>query len=149
MTSTIASGLDWIGMASSFLLVIGLLALVLFALKRMQGITGGTGSQRQIEHIETLPAGTRQKIVLLRVKDREILLGVSATQINTLAEWAPSAQSRGPTATPSAAPYATPLATSATVATTPSAPSGSLSFAAVLEHARMPAGLTQLFRKKG
>ena len=117
MTSSLSTGLDWIGLASSFLLVLGLLALLLFVLKRMQGLSVGAGGQRQIQHLETLAAGTRQKIVLLRVKDREILLGVSATQITPLAEWAEptttvpagrpaytAAGMRATTPTPSAAP---------------------------------------------
>jgi flagellar protein FliO/FliZ len=76
-----------LGLASSFLLVIGLLAVLLFALKRMQGLSGGLSTDRQIRHLETMPAGARQKIVLLRVKDREILVGISPGAMVTLAEW--------------------------------------------------------------
>jgi|GEM_PF-330797 len=187
MTSTLSTGLDWVGLASSFLLVLGLLALLLFALKRMQGFSAGAGGQRQIQHLETLTAGTRQKIVLLRVKDREILLGVSATQITALAEWSEStatgsttrpvytAASRRPgsgassssaptgastTAYPAAvvqSPGATERASDPLSAQAPrfaadprtgSAPSGALSFAAVLEHARMPPSLVHFFKRK-
>ena len=87
MTSGLPPGVDLLGLASSFLLVIGLMAVVLFGLKRMQGLSGGLSNERQIEHLETMSAGPRQKIILLRVKDRELLVGVSAGQINTLAEW--------------------------------------------------------------
>jgi flagellar protein FliO/FliZ len=190
MTSTLSTGLDWVGLASSFLLVLGLLALLLFALKRMQGFSAGAGGQRQIQHLETLTAGTRQKIVLLRVKDREILLGVSATQITALAEWSESTAA-GPTARPvytaaglrsgsgsSTAPTASTTGSPASPASsaspaqptsatdriadplsaqaprfaadprTGSAPSGALSFAAVLEHARMPPSLVHFFKRK-
>ena len=184
MTSTLSTGLDWVGLASSFLLVLGLLALLLFALKRMQGFSAGAGGQRQIQHLETLSAGTRQKIVLLRVKDREILLGVSATQITALAEWSESTAT-GSTTRPvyTAASLRPGLGASATTnastagahvpssqpasATdrsgdplsaqaprfaadprTGSAPSGALSFAAVLEHARMPPSLVHFFKRK-
>jgi len=187
MTSTLSTGLDWVGLASSFLLVLGLLALLLFALKRMQGFSAGAGGQRQIQHLETLTAGTRQKIVLLRVKDREILLGVSAAQITALAEWSESTAA-GPTARPvytaaslrsgsgsSTAPTASTAGSPASPASpaqpasaidraadplsaqaprfaadprTGSAPSGALSFAAVLEHARMPPSLVHLFKRK-
>jgi flagellar biosynthetic protein FliO len=87
MTSGLPPGVDLLGLASSFLLVIGLLAVLLFALKRMQGLSGGGRQDRQIEHLETMSAGARQKIVLLRVKDRELLVGISVGQIRTLAEW--------------------------------------------------------------
>ena len=87
MTSGLPPGVDLLGLASSFLLVIGLLAVLLFALKRMQGLSGGLSNDRQIKHLETMPAGARQKIVLLKVKDREILVGISAGAMVTLAEW--------------------------------------------------------------
>jgi flagellar protein FliO/FliZ len=167
--------------------VLGLLALLLFALKRMQGLSGGPGGQRQIQHLETMTAGTRQKIVLLRVKDREILLGVSATQITALAEWSESSPAApatrpvytaaslrgGPTSGPGSAPptAATPSAPGLPAqptgandgaamplsAQTPrftadprtgSAPAGVLSFAAVLEHARMPPSFAHFFKRK-
>lgn len=182
MTSTLSTGLDWVGLASSFLLVLGLLALLLFALKRMQGFSAGAGGQRQIQHLETLTAGTRQKIVLLRVKDREILLGVSATQITALAEWSESTAA-GPTTrsvytatSPRPGSSATSNASNAGASASPvqpasltdragdplsaqaprfaadprtgSAPSGALSFAAVLEHARMPPSLVHFFKRK-
>jgi flagellar protein FliO/FliZ len=87
MTSGLPPGVDLLGLASSFLLVVGLLAVLLFALKRMQGLSGGLSTDRQIKHLETMPAGARQKIVLLKVKDREILVGISAGAMVTLAEW--------------------------------------------------------------
>jgi flagellar protein FliO/FliZ len=87
MTSGLPPGVDMLGLASSFLLVIGLLAVLLFALKRMQGLSGGLSTDRQIKHLETMPAGARQKIVLLKVKDREILVGISPGAMVTLAEW--------------------------------------------------------------
>ncbi len=174
MTSSLSSGLDWIGLASSFLLVLGLLALLLFALKRMQAMSVGASGQRQIQLLETLTAGNRQKIVLLRVKDRDILVGVSATQITPLAQWP---EQPGPGATGQRTVYAasgaraagspsalgdTPSTEASSSEPTPAtgtprfaadprignAPSGAMSFAAVLEHARMPNGLVQLFKRK-
>ena len=178
MTSSLSSGLDWIGLASSFLLVLGLLALLLFALKRMQAMSVGAGGQRQIQLLETLTAGNRQKIVLLRVKDRDILVGVSATQITPLAQWPEQpGTGTGPGATGQRTVYAasgaraagspsalgdTPSTEAGPSVPTPAtgtprfaadprignAPSGAMSFAAVLEHARMPNGLVQLFKRK-
>jgi flagellar protein FliO/FliZ len=170
MTPSLSSGLNWIGLASSFLLVLGLLALLLFALKRMQGMSLAAGGQRQIQQLESLSAGTRQKILLLRVKDREILVGVSPTQITALAEWAPPSGSptngsgaasgaSGPSVTGGTAGIGagqgnTLSEKAAAFAPRPSpramgsAPAGAVSFAAVLEHARMPSGLVQFFKRK-
>jgi flagellar protein FliO/FliZ len=153
MTPSLSSGLNWIGLASSFLLVLGLLALLLFALKRMQGMSLAAGGQRQIQQIESLSAGTRQKILLLRVKDREILVGISPTQITPLAEWSqPSAiPTNGMPATSGAGGAGGVSgvrgANSSNGGNGPSV-TGAPSFAAVLEHARMPSGLVQFFKRK-
>jgi flagellar protein FliO/FliZ len=85
MTNGLANSMDWLSMASSFLLVIGLLAVVLYLLRRFQ--PGALGSGRQIQLIESLATGSRQRVVLVRVRDKDLLLGVSLQQINTLAEW--------------------------------------------------------------
>ena len=92
MTNGLANSLDWVSMISSFLLVIGLLAVVLHLLKRFQ--PGGLATGRQIQLLESLGTGARQKVVLVRVRDKDLLLGVSVNQINTLAEW-PAAESSG------------------------------------------------------
>ncbi|MFZ9122186.1 MAG: flagellar biosynthetic protein FliO [Burkholderiaceae bacterium] len=85
MTNGLANSMDWLSMASSFLLVIGLLAVVLYLLRRFQ--PGALGGGRQIQLIESLATGSRQRVVLVRVRDKDLLLGVSMQQINTLAEW--------------------------------------------------------------
>jgi flagellar protein FliO/FliZ len=92
VTNGLANSLDWISMISSFLLVIGLLAVVLYLLKRFQ--PGGLATGRQIQLLESLGTGARQKVVLVRVRDKDLLLGVSVNQINTLAEW-PASESSG------------------------------------------------------
>ena len=76
---------DWLSFIASFTVVLALLGLVLFALKKMQngGLPGM--SPRRIRILDTISIGPRQKIILLRVKDEDILVGVTAQQINTLA----------------------------------------------------------------
>ena len=76
---------DWLSFIASFTVVLVLLGLVLFALKKMQngGLPGM--SPRRIRILDTISIGPRQKIILLRVKDEDILVGVTAQQINTLA----------------------------------------------------------------
>ena len=76
---------DWLSFIVSFAIVLALLGVVLYALKKMQsGSLLGMG-QRRIRILDTVSIGPRQKIILLRVKDEDILVGVTVQQINTLA----------------------------------------------------------------
>jgi flagellar protein FliO/FliZ len=78
---------DWLSFAFSFGVVLALLGALLYALKRMQsGNLLGMG-QRRIRVIDSMSLAPRQKIVLVRVKDQDILLGITAQQINTLASF--------------------------------------------------------------
>ncbi len=70
----------------SFGLVIGLLLGLLWMLKRIQtqgGLKRRQGSQR-IEIVESASLGARQKLVLVRLGDREVLLGVTPMEIRPL-----------------------------------------------------------------
>jgi len=91
MTGSAIPPVDWLQLVSSFLLVLGLLAIVLVFLKRVQGPQAGRG--RQIELLETFSTGARQRLMLVRVKDREFLLGSTMSELNCLAEWPASATS--------------------------------------------------------
>lgn len=78
---------DWLSFAFSFGIVLALLGALLYTLKRLQnGNVLGMG-QRRIRVIDSMSLGPRQKIVLVRVKDQDILLGITAQQINTLASF--------------------------------------------------------------
>lgn len=77
--------------ATSFALVLALLGALLFVLRRMQqrGLPGLQGlARRRIRILESAAVGPRQRVVLLRVKDQDILVGVSSQQITTLATFA-------------------------------------------------------------
>ena len=76
---------DWLSFIASFAVVLALLGLVLFALKKMQSGSLLGLPQRKIRILDSVSIGPRQKIVLLRVKDEDILVGVTVQQINTLA----------------------------------------------------------------
>lgn len=78
---------DWLSFAGSFLLVLFIIASLYFLLKRI-GTGGLPGrSVRQLRLLESHALGSRQRIVLVRVKDREILLGITLQQISPLATW--------------------------------------------------------------
>jgi flagellar protein FliO/FliZ len=83
---------DWLSFIASFTVVLVLLGLVLFGLKKMQnGSLLGMG-QRRIRILDTVSIGPRQKIILLRVRDEDILVGITTQQINTLAGFPLSAE---------------------------------------------------------
>ena len=83
---------DWLSFAFSFGVVLALLGALLYALKRMQsGNLLGMG-QRRIRVIDSMSLAPRQKIVLVRVKDQDILLGITVQQITTLASFYLSAE---------------------------------------------------------
>jgi flagellar protein FliO/FliZ len=83
---------DWLSFALSFGIVLALLGALLYALKRMQsGNLLGMG-QRRIRVIDSMSLAPRQKIVLVRVKDQDILLGITVQQITTLASFYLSAE---------------------------------------------------------
>jgi flagellar protein FliO/FliZ len=78
---------DWLSFAFSFGIVLALLGALLYTLKRLQnGNVLGMG-QRRIRVMDSMSLAPRQKIVLVRVKDQDILLGITAQQINTLASF--------------------------------------------------------------
>ena len=62
--------------------VIALLLCVLFFLKRLSGermLKNGT-----MEVVGTLPLGPKERVVLVRIRDRELALGVTPNGIRTL-----------------------------------------------------------------
>ena len=95
-----ASGLgsaDLFRMLGSFALVLALMAALLWALRKLQTrmITQGTGRRMQI--IESLSVGPRQKFALLRVGPNEVLVGITPTQMTSLAQWPADVSSPAPT----------------------------------------------------
>ncbi len=78
---------DWLSFAASFGIVLALLGALLYVLKRMQNGSLLGLPQRRIRILESASLGPRQKLVLLRVKDQDLLIGVSVQQISTLASF--------------------------------------------------------------
>ncbi|MEY4259016.1 MAG: hypothetical protein RJA56_1917 [Pseudomonadota bacterium] len=79
---------DALQMLLSFGFVVVLLLVLLHFLKKMQQGQGFGRSTRRMHVVETLGLGARQKVVITRVDDREFLLGVTATDISVLGQWA-------------------------------------------------------------
>ena len=101
-----ASGLgsaELFRMLGSFALVLALMAALLWALRKLQTRMSTQGIGRRMQIIESLSVGPRQKFALLRVGEHEVLVGITPTQMTSLAQW--PANSSGDTpfhATPSA-----------------------------------------------
>ncbi|OUW03906.1 MAG: hypothetical protein CBD16_02830 [Betaproteobacteria bacterium TMED156] len=84
---------DFYSIFSSFLLVLILLGVVLYILKKIQMGSSTTKGNRQIKIIEILPTNNKQKIMLIKVDDQQFLVGVSGQHINQLGHWTISNQS--------------------------------------------------------
>ena len=78
---------DVFRMLGSLALVIALLVALLWALRTLQGKMNGHNAGRRLQIIESLSVGPRQKVALIRVGEREVLIGISPTQINGIASW--------------------------------------------------------------
>jgi flagellar protein FliO/FliZ len=72
----------------SLLMLVVVLALIpasLWVMKRLQTMRPG-GASRQLEIIDQLPLGPRERVVLVRVHGRVLVLGATAQQITLLGE---------------------------------------------------------------
>jgi flagellar protein FliO/FliZ len=104
---------DWLSFAASFALVLGLMAVLLYALKKIQ--TGNLLGlpKRRMRVVETISAGPRQKIILLRVKNQEVLIGITPQGMSTLTTFTLSEEELAEldvAAAQSAAPNTAPMA---------------------------------------
>jgi flagellar protein FliO/FliZ len=81
------------GLLRVILALLVVLAAVLAAAwlaRRMRAISGG-GSSSSLELLAQLPLGTRERAVLVRVGERQLLLGVAAGSVRTLHVLEPAA----------------------------------------------------------
>ena len=77
---------DLFRMIGSFALVLALMAVLLWALRRLQSRMATQNSGRRLQIIETVSVGARQKIALVRVGTHEVLVGISPNQMSALGE---------------------------------------------------------------
>ena len=77
---------DWLSMMASFFLVICLLLVTLYFLKKMSpGVRGVSGKRlhvREVQHI-----GARQKLLLIQLNGDEILIGQTPQSMTLLGTW--------------------------------------------------------------
>ena len=75
---------DWLSMMGTFAIVLTLLIFTLLGLKKM-GPKLGNAYGKRIKVIETYSLGARQKLMLVTINEKEILLGVSPNGVSKLA----------------------------------------------------------------
>jgi flagellar protein FliO/FliZ len=87
-----AAASDSVGGLGGFgaeLLLVTLLAVcawtVIYVLKRKRQLAGGGGDER-VQVLGMTSLGVRERVVVLRVRERTLLVGVTAAQITLLAE---------------------------------------------------------------
>ena len=76
---------SYLRFVASLLLVLGLIVACLWAIRRF-GLSGsilGAGQRRRLRIIETLPVDAKNRLVLVRLDDREhlLLIGASSSAI--------------------------------------------------------------------
>lgn len=101
--------IDWLQLGSSFLLVLGLLAVALAWLRRLQSVNPARG--RQIRILESHSTAPRQRLILVRVRNRDILVGVSPGRMDGLGEWPAPADDAEPADPPMAGKKSFPPST--------------------------------------
>jgi len=67
------------------LLVVALIPAALWLVKRVQTLQPA-GAPRQLEVLAQLPVGPRERVLLVRVQERCLVLGATAQQITLLGE---------------------------------------------------------------
>ena len=88
---------DWLQYLFSFVFVIGLLLALLWSLRKLQnGSPLLRKNTQRLQTLETLSVGPRQKIMLIRIDDREVLVGVTAQHMTVLNPWPAATDSNAP-----------------------------------------------------
>ncbi|OUT96728.1 MAG: hypothetical protein CBC01_07855 [Betaproteobacteria bacterium TMED41] len=78
---------DFFSMFGSFVLVLLLLGIVLFILRKVQMTNTTSKNGRKIQILEIVPTNNKQKIMLLKVDDQKFLIGISGQNMNQLGHW--------------------------------------------------------------
>jgi len=82
----------------ALLLVVGLIALLAWAMRRMRGF--GTGTQDRIQVLSDRSVGPKERCLLVRVGDTDILVGVAPGSVNTLHVFPAGANTEAPPSIP-------------------------------------------------
>ena len=86
---------DLLSMMTSFFVVIGLLVLTPFGIKKY-GSGMVQSNDRRIQILEVKNIGARQKLLLVQVDGEQILVAATANTMNKLAQWSVDPEARLP-----------------------------------------------------
>ena len=85
--TSVLGPMEWMSFGLSFMLVLLTIGALYFLFHRFVLGAMPVKMERRMKVLETLAVGPRQKIVLMRVAGREVVIGITAQQMNALAEW--------------------------------------------------------------
>ena len=88
--------LNLLSIAGEIVFVLGLLVITLWVLKRF---LQRTQSSQLLHTIDTLMISPRQKISLIKVGDRIVMVGISPSSMDALGEWSIDALPQAPVTT--------------------------------------------------
>ena len=94
------AAMDWPRFVLSTVFVLGLMAALLWWLKRRQSPWSTQAQGRRIQILETQPLGLKHKMMLVQVDQQMVLVAVNANDIRTLHSWPCSANGPDGLATP-------------------------------------------------
>ena len=94
------TAIDWPRFLLSSVFVLGLMAALLWWLKRRQTPWALQGQGRRIRLLETQPLGLKHKMMLVQVDQQMVLVAINANDIRTLHSWPCSADGPDGLATP-------------------------------------------------
>ncbi len=84
-TATVSAGglgAAWASTIAGLVVVIGLILVCAWLFKRLGGMAGNPSGVLQI--VAVLPVGTREKVALLQVGEKQVLVGITPHQISLL-----------------------------------------------------------------
>jgi flagellar protein FliO/FliZ len=83
----------------ALIVIVGLIAGLAWAMKRMRRFTSGATARIQVLSDQVL--GPKERCVLVRVGETDILIGVATGSVNTLHVFPPGSNTEAPAALPS------------------------------------------------
>ena len=106
------SAADWMTFIASFVVLAALLAAAYWLLLRTRAAVGRRGAGKRIEILESAMLGPRQRLLLVRAIDKEVLIGVSGQSLTPLVTWDAAALASRQSSSPGGSDVAAPLSMS-------------------------------------
>ncbi len=82
---------DIVKMVVALAFIVGLIYGVVYVLKRLLPVSSRAGGERiDLQVLAQLGMGSRQRVAVIRVQDKTLVIGITEGSINTLAELTPA-----------------------------------------------------------